>query len=237
MTASNSSETCQELVQVLSPGRQEHPKLHVDGSFIIYCKQTCDSLTKDIPLAKKFSCFFFAQKDQQKIEDFWFGGKNNSRIYKELLLEEMFLSVLKKTPIYAHASFQDITKRRKKEEKKLLWFKYNLRTFYFNELNKKTLPASKAQDILKEKLEATEELQAIIALQAIEESKDSFEAEESYPSNYPNPFLIILLRELSTLKKPKPDHTTTPFITELKGYGLFSDLDRIIPHSGLDSDE
>ncbi len=86
-------------------------------------------------------------------------------------------------------------------------------------------------------------------LRAIEESKDSFEAEESYPSNYPNPFLIILLRELSTLKKrSKPDHTTTLFITELKRYGLFSDLDRIIPSGttqyehnqnlfALDSDE
>lgn len=205
-------------ILALSQGEKENPTLRVDGSLIIYTKKSSiDQIP--LPLAKQFTCSFFAgEQDKRNIDIFWFKHKNHSCVQKATLLEEMFVRAHKNTSWYIHASCTEIAQRLIQEEEKLQAFKYYLREFYFYTLNKKTLGASNSAQLIEK-------------LRSIEESEKKFREDDNHLySSYPNPFLIVLLRELSIVKTAADQAaTSTPFLTRLKSHGFFSGLDRLVP--------
>ena len=203
-----------------SSGEKKHS--FIDTSVAIY-KNTQDT-QEPLPLADQFTCYFFAGKDKQAIDNLWF-KKGNSNFEKNQLLKTLFKRACKKFSSYLYEPPDIITPILKLEEEKLLAYKTLLRTLYFESLYYQTIRKS-----------SEESSRMLLSIKNIKEILNTIETTEyqyqtdkncSY-SPYPNPFFIVLLRELLKTKKIDTKQET-PFLTTLKSHGLFSKMDRITP--------
>ncbi len=201
---------------------QEKQQTPVDSTLTLYQTNKTQN-TIPLPLAAHFTCYFFAGQDKEGIDNLWF-KKDNSCFIKDLLLSNLFTQALKQFYSYLHEPSQLIKITLTLEEKKLIEYKELLRIFYFDCLYYQTIRKNphEAQEI-SQSIKKTKETLRRIELKEIEYQDN----ENCSYSPHPNPFLIVLLREYLTKRDPYQEQTT-PFITELKRYGLFSDLDRII---------